>query len=362
MRIGILTFHRSYNCGALLQAWALRRTLEKFGNSVDFPTGNRVQLGSLAESSGGLSLRVVLSALKNLLRRKHRQFRSKNLPEKECGPEQFSGRYDLVVVGSDQVWNEVNSGPDLPLFLGENVGAEVRLVAYAVSCGDSFSRLKTARPDVYKRILAAVGRFVAVSVREQYVAELLSKDSKKDIAEVADPTFLLDAAEYDEIDGGGDCSSHGEYLFVYTLSTDKRILSLAKKLAGELGVRCVIATPDPRDAIFDLCVLKHYVSPQELVHLIKCARFVVSVSFHGTALSIIFRKNFLVLRLKPNDFESRPAALLKKFECADRLADVGMTVEELKAKLCLPVNNYNDIMQSYRDKSLAWLKTALGCI
>ena len=42
MRIGILTFHRAYNCGAMLQAWALKTVLERMGHQVEFPICNHV--------------------------------------------------------------------------------------------------------------------------------------------------------------------------------------------------------------------------------------------------------------------------------------------------------------------------------
>ena len=42
MKIAILTFHRAYNCGAMLQAWALRTVLERMGHVVEFPILNHV--------------------------------------------------------------------------------------------------------------------------------------------------------------------------------------------------------------------------------------------------------------------------------------------------------------------------------
>ena len=35
MRIGIITYHRAYNCGAMLQAWALKTVLERMGHEVE---------------------------------------------------------------------------------------------------------------------------------------------------------------------------------------------------------------------------------------------------------------------------------------------------------------------------------------
>ena len=35
MKIGILTFHRAYNYGAVLQAYALKKVIESFGAEVE---------------------------------------------------------------------------------------------------------------------------------------------------------------------------------------------------------------------------------------------------------------------------------------------------------------------------------------
>lgn len=359
MRVGILTFHRSYNCGALLQAWALRKVIERLGFSVEFPLANRKDRGSLAESAKGFSLRIFLSAVKNFVRYNHRKFRAKYIPERDCAPEGFSQIYDAVVVGSDQVWNNVISGSDFGLYLGENFDG-VKKIGYAISCGDSLSTMKANARSVYERMMAAVGRFDAVSCREECAARLLSVDCGKKVSEVLDPTLLLEMDEYDEIVKDWPRRRYGEYLFVYSpISSDKRMIHLAQRLARELSVKCIIATPDPRDAIFDSCVLKHYISPLEFVRDVRDAKYVMAVSFHGTALSLIFRKRFVTLRFKANDFESRPGSLLKKVGGLDRLVDINMSIDEIKNRLLAPDVDYIGRLNPLRDESLLWLKSAL---
>ena len=152
MRIAILTFHRAYNCGAMLQAWALKTVLERMGHKVEFPICNHVgeearwKYGWVNRDKRGIQFlrsllgRFLLNALsvpcEDILRMRYRHFRKVHLPERVCSPGSFSKYYDLVVVGSDQVWSVKHAMSEAPLFFAENIPACVRKIVYAASYGD----------------------------------------------------------------------------------------------------------------------------------------------------------------------------------------------------------------------------------
>ena len=121
LRIGILTFHKSINYGSVLQAYALSKTLKDAGYSVeiiDYEPQRYEEIYSLYLKNN--SLHHVLS---NVLKRfpyrvayKNRvnafkNFRQTYLPlskEKyffDSDLEVLNDRYDVLIVGSDQVWN-----------------------------------------------------------------------------------------------------------------------------------------------------------------------------------------------------------------------------------------------------------------
>ena len=35
MKVGLITFHKSYNCGSILQAYALKKTIESLGHECE---------------------------------------------------------------------------------------------------------------------------------------------------------------------------------------------------------------------------------------------------------------------------------------------------------------------------------------
>ena len=185
MNVGILTFHRAYNCGAMLQAWAMKRTLEKMGHTAEFPVCNHVgETGRWVARPNprrrGLEWMVSLanSIMKNafsvpmedVARFRYRRFRERHLPERECRPEELGDLYDVLLVGSDQVWSSLHAAQWWPLFLGENWGHGGRAVVYGASYGD---RLPDAQ--CLARLKASLNRFQRVSVRERYARDDLEK-------------------------------------------------------------------------------------------------------------------------------------------------------------------------------------------
>ena len=97
MRIAILTFHRAYNCGAMLQAWALKTVLERMGHTVEFPDCNHVGedgrwkyglvnkekhgMQRLASLVGRFFVNAMSIPCEDILRSRYRRFRKAHLPE-----------------------------------------------------------------------------------------------------------------------------------------------------------------------------------------------------------------------------------------------------------------------------------------
>ena len=364
MRIAIVTFHRAFNCGAMLQAWALKVILERMGHMVEFPSCNHVgeiarwKVGWKKPGSRGLSLlrSVIGRSLLNLMsipnedisRMRYDAFRRMYLPERDCKPSDFDKYYDLIIVGSDQVWNEKISEADAPLFFGENLPQRISRIAYAVSCGD-----KPVEGEMIKRIGCAMKHFSAISAREKLTKDQLSALVNEEIEETLDPTLLLEAIDYEEIAQG--VIPRKPYLFMYTLSTNKFFVDVARGLSRRLGVRCIIAPCYQYSRFLAPCGLTYGISPGRLVQYARNAKYVIAASFHGTAMGVIFNKPFLSLRGQVDEFESRPAALLRKLGCSERLVDPTIQLDEMLYRLLSPLPDIRNQIRLLRNDSLRWL-------
>ena len=376
MKIGILTFHRAYNCGAMLQAWALKTVLERMGHRVEFPGCNSVGATNRwrfcewcnREKKGLQWIRSVIGrAYVNLrlipynlgsipcegaLQRRYKAFGLKYLPERRCYPAQFGEYYDLIISGSDQVFSDVHSKDDAPLFFCENKPNDLRAVAYAASYGD-----KPLEGERLARVVKALDNFDAVSVRETMAKTQLSALSPKTIAETLDPTLLMTPKDYDEIACGE--TPEEPYLFMYTLYTDPFFLDTAKELARRLCVKCVIAPCYQYSRWKAPQGLTYSISPDRLVQYARNAKYILAGSFHGTVMGVIFDKPFLSIRGQVDRFESRPAALLRKLGCEERLVNPSMSIDEMYRRLTSPLPDIGTRLAALRAESMNWLKNAI---
>ena len=371
MKVGIVTFNSAHNYGAVLQAWALKTVLERMGHKVEFPICNHVgeterwQYELINRNKHGIERvrsfvgRFLLNALsipnEDILRSRYRRFREVHLPERVCSPSDIDKYYDLVIVGSDQVWSAKHSESEAPLFFAENLPECVRKIAYAASYGD-----KPLDGDAINRVIASLERFSHVSVREKLAQEQLSCLSSKKVDVQLDPTLLLSAKDYDLIANDGDVINE-PYLFMYTLSTSSFFVDTAKKLADRLGVKCVIAPCYQYSRFGAPKGLTYSISPDRLLGFARGAKYVLAGSFHGTVMGLLFNKPFLSLRAQVDEYESRPAALLNALGCGNRLVNPKTSLEEMKLMLGCDISQsvYNSLEEK-RNMSLQWLTKAIG--
>jgi hypothetical protein len=277
------------------------------------------------------------------------------LPERDCSPSDIDKYYDLVIVGSDQVWSVKHSKSDAPLFFAENLPECVRKIAYAASYGD--------RPlvgDTINRVVASLERFSHVSVREKLAQEQLSGLSSKKVDVQLDPTLLLSANDYDLIANDSNVGKE-PYLFMYTLSTASFFVNTAKKLADRLGVKCVIAPCYQYSRLGAPKGLSYGISPDRLVGLARGAKYVLAGSFHGTVMGLLFNKPFLSLRAQVDEYESRPAALLNMLGCGNRVVNPTTPIEYMEMMLRSKVDEkVYSLLNLKRHESLQWLSQAIG--
>ena len=370
MRVAVITFHRAYNCGAMLQAWALKTVLERMGHIVEFPVCNHVgevkrwHYNLINSDKQGLQFvrSIIGRGLLNLMsipsedvsRFRYRKFRRTNFAERVCAPEEFSKRYDLVIVGSDQVWSVKHTLSEAPVFFAENIPDSVRKIAYAASYGD-----KPLDDEAVKRVAASLDRFSDVSVREPLAQQQLSSLSNKRIDVTLDPTLLLTDSDYGAIARRPE-SAKDPYLFMYTLSTAPFFIDTAKTLAHRLGVRCVIAPCYQYSRFGAPKGLTYGISPDRLVGWARGAKYVVAGSFHGTVMGVLFHKPFLSLRAKVDEYESRPAALLNMMGCSNRLVNPETSIDEMESLLRMGLQSESYAkLTAKRRESLEWLKRVI---
>ena len=126
-----------------------------------------------------------------------------------------------------------------------------------------------------------------------------------------------------------------------------------KKVQEVYGGKIVNVGQDPTNHL-NADVQLSNVSPFEFVALIRDAKYIVTNSFHMTAFSTIFEKNFLIV--KHQNRNSRMDNLLKLFCINDRFIESKEQIEHLEKRdfIC----DYSQISEE-RKKKVAFSKEYL---
>ena len=310
MKIGILTFHRACNLGGILQCYALSHYLTQIGleaevidyHSVAIDSAYKLIYTNSLRSFGGSFIRLWSNYR---IKKNFKVFVKNNIPVSQReykSPLELKDEYDLIFIGSDQVWSKrLNHGFD-SFFWGDIPGTQ-RIVSYAASMGTDHN----FSAEENNLITGYLNNFYAISVREDSLKKALSILTNKDIVTTVDPTLLLSIDDYQRI---ALYPRQSRYVLYYQMeynpASKLRVIEVAKELDCEV---VVIGGGKEKYDIKTTFLTTAQVSPQLFVGYILNAQCVFASSFHGVALSIAMKKDFYFLA----NFETDRAENLLKY-------------------------------------------------
>lgn len=311
MKVGILTFHRAVNYGAVLQAWALQTFLINKGYDaciVDYRCraieGNYklISINKLLKLSFISSIKYFLSRITHfrVILNRNQKFKAFISNRLHLVNMQKVHELDAVITGSDQVWNPfLTGGLDDYYFLNVDIFKDKIKIAYAVS-----SEPQYIDNDFLEKSSPYIQKIPNLSVRE---SNLKDKLNIQDAIVCVDPTFLLTYDEWKVI--GENRVAEGDYIFVFEVVPSILTKRIARYLSKKYNLKIIFLSSGFK-FLKRTTNLNFAIGPDEFVSLIRFARFVVTTSFHGIALSLLLRKQFVVA---PTKHMNRQMALLKKF-------------------------------------------------
>ena len=396
LRISILTLQWASNVGAYLQLYSLYHTLSQIQKNVNveiinyIPKPHSVPMNKKIRGLGfiGGTKFVVGRILDQICyfsfeRRKKALFKKYLNNLKLTNPiislnelYNVANEFDAIVVGSDWVWS-----PEFPMSYHEygyllpfKLKSTLK-VAYSASFGINTPwDISTPILYIYRKYLRD---FDFISLREKSHIPFLSKLINKPVYHTLDPVFLMDKTWWEEkittFRNSIEMKDfiNEDYIFIYNLEP-----SMIYKLKPALSILLrkgykVIVYKLPRlipihnfiKSISSILTLTpkgikfvEYIDPFEFLWIVSNSKYIITDSFHGTAFSIIFRKQFISM--------SRPKAsirindLLDLFNLKNRFAydatEVGNKLEE-----SIDFKSIQLRFEYYRRKSLELLKSSL---
>lgn len=301
-RIGILTYHRVCNFGSLLQTYALQRYLQMKGENVEvidyYPERLRMKrtlfhvnpkwktpwIKMVAHLVPAVVSRLLGYRMMNAFLKKYVRM-TKSCYKDDVELAQDLPKYDIYMNGSDQVWN-VETADDVvdKVFFMAFLGKDNVKTAYAGSFGkDDFSAEQLSEIGKY------LGEYKSISVREKSGLRVLEKAGITNGQWVLDPTFLLTPVDWKKI--AAPMNLPKKYLLVYNLNRNPRINALAQEIGKKRNLKIVNFAHTFSFIYGAKNVI--YPTPNKFVTMFANADYVVTDSFHGTAFSINFGRQFI---------------------------------------------------------------------
>ena len=359
MKIGILTFHIANNYGAVLQAYGLQEVLKKYGHNVEIVDyrnrfiESRQNYFSLKNTGVRKFIYYLISM--NTLHKKMKVFKLFCEKYLNISNEIYytgpipKGKYDLLIVGSDQVWSPNLTGGLDPIYWGESVG-DTPIITYAASAGDL-----TLLPEEDKhKVRKYVNNFNAISVRETRLSNFLKKQCNVDSPIVLDPTLLSNKENFEMI-----CAPRcieEPYLLVYNAENSPKLREIAYEIAQKRNLKIVkVGLPTIKEKLrWNKSIIIMPTVPQFL-SLFKHADYVVSLSFHGTVFSLMFEKEFVSLK---SWNMARVKTLLNALNLSERIVE-DCNIEHLDK---IDYTKVKVELETKREKSLSYLLSSISTL
>lgn len=344
------------NYGALLQAYALKQVLEDKYNSVQILN---YQLDITMHTYDVIPAVTGIRSLKNAVKSLRRKSATKKSVERCLKFREdyfnFTQPYksiaelrknppsaDILVTGSDQVWNpEISFDPAYYLQFGDKNATRC---SYAASVGIEDI------PEAYRsKFIRRVKKVKFRSVREHSAQKLLSSYGISSQVHV-DPTLLLSASDYDRIAESPDIKE--PYILLYLLKLPENYRKYISEIKRLFPHHRIVSIPGGASAPSFDCSEIADIGPKEFIGLIRGADAVLTTSFHGTVFSVIYGRPFL--SVLPEGTGGRIRDLLSVLELSSHIISDYSELKKLPEKYSH--GQVEQILNKLRKESFCYLR------
>lgn len=365
MKIGILSMQKIENYGSVLQAYGLKKTIESMGHEVAFIDMkynecdnsllegykmNFVEAGKLGFSFSKIN-KYLINRIVNKIKEKRLPVVFNKFRNDYLDIDRKLEHFDLCVIGSDEVFNCLNSGWwGFTSQLFGNVSEADKVITYAASCGaTTYEKLPLK---VEERIRDSFQRISGFSVRDNNTKEFVSNFVDDAIVENIDPVLLYN---YDsEVNRTDFVNVPKHYCIIYAYSNRfqkkeeyEAILSFCKKRG---------LTPIALCGQQFWCSKLIICGPFECLKLFSKADFVITDTFHGTIFSAKYANRFAVVLRDSN--KNKLGDLVKRIGITEHVLedfcslDRVYNIEKDQTQIC-------NLLEIERKKSMDYLREYL---
>lgn len=357
MKVGILTFHRAHNYGAVLQCYALQKVIRDLGCEVEVIDYKQPHIESFYKKNIHLTvifnyfIHLKLSILFKYIRdyllyckRKDlfRSFRQKYL---NCSNTLIDNLipdyYDRYVIGSDQVWGLHCCGGYDPVYFGGFAHSlSSKIYGYAISSNGDFLNFFSK-----KELTSVINRFVRISFREKNIRDKICDWVGENYPLSLDPTLLTNVGVWDPLIKDG--YKKRKYVVIYHIRG-------SRYYPGQIEKNVYSFAANKGYEVMNFSTMNFHV--EDFVSSIKYAQCVFTSSFHATVFSIIFGTPFYSYTLN-DGHDGRYVDLLKSLNLNNHLLS---ETDQINNPMCFDYEETNAKLLHMREDSLDYLKEILS--
>lgn len=323
MKIGTVNFHNAQNYGALMVTYSLKAYLKKLGLDP-------------------LTVNYCPDCRKAMYPNLHPSFQA--FIENYLHPfGDEKEHYDLLIYGSDAIWKHYKGHGFDDAYWGSDKLTASKKIAFSASA--VMNHFTTESDNLFRTFLP---KFSAIGVREDALKEALHKFTKQQITHTCDPTFLLEAEDYNRI--CADRLIDEDYAIIYNRQLSNKLDEIADTVSKKAGLPVYVINGDGSLQNQKGGIVRSDIGPREFLSLIKHSSFVLAASFHAVAFSMIFRKPFYsIMKYAPERVES----LLRVAKLENRLIDHSSNIDW---GCNIDYNSIFASMESYVTRSKEYLR------
>ncbi len=256
---------------------------------------------------------------------------------------QLNNITDTFIVGSDQVWRPIFLGKHKDAFYLSFADNNAKKIACSASMGLEFYQ---GTESDKSEAAFYIEKFDAISVREKSGQKIL-KDWGIDSVVNTDPVFWIDREYYDKIADSIDIKCPQDFIVSYFLGPKEPDNYLIQEYEKRMGIPVIK-------------IDMNKTSMEEWLYYTKNAKLVLTNSFHGVCMSLIFNKEFICSAEKTQVY-SRFDTLFHKFSIKHRF----MASSEIIRNSCyefaaIDYDKINSEIVYERQNALKWLKEAMN--
>lgn len=352
MKVGIITVHRAYNYGSVLQCYALQQYLTSLGHNVWVIDYHQQWTEAVYKPFSfyyiwhyikNRDIRAIIDYWRKRKERAQRLAKTKPIFEtfmkrfrltKPCF-KRIPKNFDVYIIGSDQLWSHQCVGGEDEIYLGNFVHPiKSKLVGYSLSA---------SVPSLWKfgekKLRKIIDNFDKLSMREHENADLIKTITGIQLPVTIDPTLLVEVNVWNSMIN--EDWKERNYIAIYQARPVEGDLKYLEKkallLAKEIGCD-----------VIDLSSMSY--SVEDFISIIKYAKCVLTTSYHATVFSLLMESPCYAIKLD-DGFDVRYVDLLIELGLESELVEKDFVPKPLRI-------DFNDIkkrIEGYRESSVEYL-------